>query len=707
MFGSIKIFDGLFIGDEIAAGDLEFISTNKIKKVINCSSQQIPNHWSSIGIEYLSFDWREEYSQIHVDESTCNEIYRFIETGLSQSNSIMVHGIHNQSTSYLAISIYLMLKFSWSLGQTYDYMVIKQPNFFLTPHFESIAELVEKFVSLRTQHESQNSITAQKDSAIAKGKINKQEEEKNDKVVIWNTFINTKVGFDQNQAPQVDTAGSTRMPSGRNKLPKIAEEENKESVKDSSDNRQQYQGMEYSQGKSSSGVRWPDEDGSTNPISRTIPGSELEPSCSDGVIDKITAHKRFPSYKVKPIIKQTNMTWIPEKEGYQKNYLSFYSKNIQDSFVSPTSQCKMAQTEDHSRRIFTNDFDQYNDEVHDAICENISGNNLHKFVQDPQDLIKGAVAASEEVGAAQQAPLVGYSNSNANFRAKNTQDEYNNSMKQLPPDRVEKITLPLKDFLTTSSSLLGRTKNRFRSSQEWMNKARPFKRKDLNFYPSSRLNPEKGPKSRRIYSKPQSAKRGNAYQQPLVPYQRNLLSRGMGRKTSRNMPKNMVHLSNNPPTKNKKALFSQSLKETNSFFVIGHNKALLKDGNILVDHGEADEVQRLRNLKKNKSKIRRKTFSAKPKGKTLDSNSHAGYRMSHADLKNLAIKTKTGRPSNRKYIRIKNSSGLSSNLSKVQIRGVKKQRNPKNLKATKKPKNIDELDNLGSSNYQSLKKNKL
>jgi hypothetical protein len=46
MFGSIKIMDGLFITDEIAANDLEFISTNKITSIINCSCKQVPNHWS-------------------------------------------------------------------------------------------------------------------------------------------------------------------------------------------------------------------------------------------------------------------------------------------------------------------------------------------------------------------------------------------------------------------------------------------------------------------------------------------------------------------------------------------------------------------------------------------------------------------------------------------------------------------------------------
>jgi hypothetical protein len=37
--GAIKVKDGLFIGDEFAAQDLEFIATNKIGHVINTVSR--------------------------------------------------------------------------------------------------------------------------------------------------------------------------------------------------------------------------------------------------------------------------------------------------------------------------------------------------------------------------------------------------------------------------------------------------------------------------------------------------------------------------------------------------------------------------------------------------------------------------------------------------------------------------------------------
>jgi hypothetical protein len=37
--GAIKIKDGLFLGDEYAAQDLEFVVTNKVSRIINCAGK--------------------------------------------------------------------------------------------------------------------------------------------------------------------------------------------------------------------------------------------------------------------------------------------------------------------------------------------------------------------------------------------------------------------------------------------------------------------------------------------------------------------------------------------------------------------------------------------------------------------------------------------------------------------------------------------
>jgi hypothetical protein len=39
MIGAIKIKDGLFIGDELASKDLEFLVTNKVTHVINTAGK--------------------------------------------------------------------------------------------------------------------------------------------------------------------------------------------------------------------------------------------------------------------------------------------------------------------------------------------------------------------------------------------------------------------------------------------------------------------------------------------------------------------------------------------------------------------------------------------------------------------------------------------------------------------------------------------
>lgn len=202
MFGSIKVFDGLFIADEIAAGDLEFLSSNKVKRIINCSCNQIPNHWSSINIKYLSFDWREEYEFIQVDEDICSSIYEFIETGLSNSTSIMIHGIHNQSTSYLVVTIYLMMKFNWNFERTFNYMITKQPNFYLVPHFVSITKVVEQFVQLKNQHNLLKQKGSQLDLLMNKPSELQQNDTIKEEVLIWNTFLNTRTSQQQEEAQQ-------------------------------------------------------------------------------------------------------------------------------------------------------------------------------------------------------------------------------------------------------------------------------------------------------------------------------------------------------------------------------------------------------------------------------------------------------------------------------------------------------------------------
>ncbi|CAE7814994.1 unnamed protein product [Symbiodinium necroappetens] len=68
ILGAVKIKDGLFVGDELAAQDLEFVVANKVTRVINCAGRQVPNHWESIGVAYLTYYWIDADSQVILDQ---------------------------------------------------------------------------------------------------------------------------------------------------------------------------------------------------------------------------------------------------------------------------------------------------------------------------------------------------------------------------------------------------------------------------------------------------------------------------------------------------------------------------------------------------------------------------------------------------------------------------------------------------------------
>lgn len=46
--------------------DLEFVVTNKVSRIINCAAKQIPNHWETIGVYYMSYGWLETDNQVRI-----------------------------------------------------------------------------------------------------------------------------------------------------------------------------------------------------------------------------------------------------------------------------------------------------------------------------------------------------------------------------------------------------------------------------------------------------------------------------------------------------------------------------------------------------------------------------------------------------------------------------------------------------------------
>lgn len=137
ILGAVKVKDGLFVGDELAAQDLEFVVANKVTRVINCCGRQVPNHWEPIGVIYLTYYWVDADNQIILDQRDVvpNEVFRFIEEALEGAESVLVHSVRGQSRSCCLLSAYLMKKYSWGLRKTMEFLSSRRPDLNLKPAF--------------------------------------------------------------------------------------------------------------------------------------------------------------------------------------------------------------------------------------------------------------------------------------------------------------------------------------------------------------------------------------------------------------------------------------------------------------------------------------------------------------------------------------------------------------------------------------------
>lgn len=137
ILGAVKVKDGLFIGDELAAQDLEFVVANKVTRVINCCGRQVPNHWEPIGVIYLTYFWVDADNQIVLDprDVVANEIFRFIEEALEGAESVLIHSVRGQSRSCCVLSAYMMKKYNWGLRKTMEFLSSRRPDLNLKPSF--------------------------------------------------------------------------------------------------------------------------------------------------------------------------------------------------------------------------------------------------------------------------------------------------------------------------------------------------------------------------------------------------------------------------------------------------------------------------------------------------------------------------------------------------------------------------------------------
>lgn len=191
IIGAIKIKDGLFIGDQYAAQDLEFVVGNKVSHIINCSGKQVPNHWEPIGVKYLTFNWLDSPSQIILDSSDKNfvKIYNFVESADEECTSVLVHCVNGLGRSVVVVASYLMKRFGWNLYKTLQFLNSRRGN------IELKSQYLSQLSSLEQRLNKMGKIV--KGSQWGEGCRDLEEQ------VLQNTFINShlaEVSFEKQTA---------------------------------------------------------------------------------------------------------------------------------------------------------------------------------------------------------------------------------------------------------------------------------------------------------------------------------------------------------------------------------------------------------------------------------------------------------------------------------------------------------------------------
>ena len=128
--GAVKIKDGLFVGDELASQDYEFVVSNKVTRIVNCVGCQVDNRWGHIGVSYFTF-----WTELDHRDVVSNELFHFIDDAIENQESVLVHSMHGQSRSPYVLIAYIMRKYSWGLRKTIQFLSSRRPDVNLKPAF--------------------------------------------------------------------------------------------------------------------------------------------------------------------------------------------------------------------------------------------------------------------------------------------------------------------------------------------------------------------------------------------------------------------------------------------------------------------------------------------------------------------------------------------------------------------------------------------
>lgn len=195
--GVVKVKDGLYIGNTETGEDLEFLTNNKITRIINCAALEQCSIWESSGIKYLSFTWHDNLVQIIFDndDTILNELCEFIDSALNNGESCLIWSVNGISRCTCVAAGYLMNKYSWGLYKTLDYLNSRKSNLNLNPNFVHQLVLLQR--RLMEKHDKRLSFDWREPQDL-------------ENLVLRNTYLNAKISektdYDDEDIDEKDTS---------------------------------------------------------------------------------------------------------------------------------------------------------------------------------------------------------------------------------------------------------------------------------------------------------------------------------------------------------------------------------------------------------------------------------------------------------------------------------------------------------------------
>ncbi|EAN77591.1 dual specificity protein phosphatase, putative [Trypanosoma equiperdum] len=138
---AVRVKDGIFVGNAVAAHDREFISLNKITHVVNCAGGELADLFADDGVKYLTFPWKDPTGSVctavmfdSADENVKRTV-RFIDEALEAGDCVLVHSQLGMSRSPALVAAYLIVKYGWKLESAISFLEMAHKDMSIKPHF--------------------------------------------------------------------------------------------------------------------------------------------------------------------------------------------------------------------------------------------------------------------------------------------------------------------------------------------------------------------------------------------------------------------------------------------------------------------------------------------------------------------------------------------------------------------------------------------